>query len=67
MAKALLGHVPARSVDRRLLAEVAFLRGRVRELEGELERLHSADALAAGLADPSGAAARVRAEQPAMV
>lgn len=49
MAKALLGHVGGS--DPRLLAEVAMLRRRVRELEAELLRLRAEnDALAAAAA-----------------
>ena len=40
MAKALFGHV-ATPADPRLLAEVAGLRRRVRELEAEVARLHA--------------------------
>ena len=49
MAKALLGHVGG--PDPRLLAEVAMLRRRVRDLENELLRLRvEHDALAASVA-----------------
>ncbi|MDH4160886.1 MAG: hypothetical protein OEV62_11555 [Actinomycetota bacterium] len=49
MAKALLGHVGG--PDPRLLAEVAMLRRRVRDLENELLRLRAEnDALAASAA-----------------
>jgi hypothetical protein len=49
MAKALLGHVGG--PDPRLLAEVAMLRRRVRDLENELLRLRAEnDALAARVA-----------------
>jgi hypothetical protein len=41
MAKALLGHVGA-STDLRLAAEVRRLRGRVAELEAELDRVRAA-------------------------
>lgn len=40
MARALLGHLPTAS-DRYLVAEVARLRGRVRDLEAELAELRA--------------------------
>lgn len=51
MAKALLGHVGG--LDPRLLAEVATLRHRVRDLENEVLRLRAeVDGLAAAAARP---------------
>ncbi|MGI8870316.1 MAG: hypothetical protein ACR2F6_16085 [Mycobacteriales bacterium] len=41
MAKALFGHVTAPGPERRLAAEVAVLRARVRDLETELAELRS--------------------------
>lgn len=40
MAKALLGHIGL-GVDQRMLSELRQLRGRVLELETEVERLHA--------------------------
>ena len=49
MAKALIGHIGV-SQDMQLVHEVARLRGRVRELEAELTRLHAEnDRLAASV------------------
>ena len=42
MAKAILGHVGG--VDPRMLAEIAVLRRRVRELQAEVERLAAENA-----------------------
>jgi hypothetical protein len=42
MAKAILGHVGG--VDPRMLAEIAVLRRRVRELQAEVERLSAENA-----------------------
>lgn len=66
MAKALLGHIPPRSGDRRMAAEVAFLRSRVRELEAELVSVRAERSAGVALAEPERIAAR-RAESPAMV
>ena len=50
MAKALLGYLGG--PDPVVLAEIARLRGRVRDLEAEVDRLHAVnDALTAGLAE----------------
>ena len=50
MAKALLGHLGG--PDPVLLAEIARLRGRVRDLEAEVDRLHAVtDALTAVIAE----------------
>jgi len=50
MAKALLGHLGG--PDTVLLAEIARLRGRVRDLEAEVDRLHAVtDALTAVIAE----------------
>jgi hypothetical protein len=38
MARALLGHLP-NAADRHLVEEIARLRGRVRDLEGEIAEL----------------------------
>ena len=50
MAKALLGHVGG--PDPRLLAEVAMLRRRVRDLEAELLRLRAENDVLAAAATP---------------
>ena len=50
MAKALLGHLGG--PDPVLLTEIARLRGRVRDLEAEVDRLHAVtDALTAVIAE----------------